>query len=78
MGESPAHRLTAIFGDQENAMRLGAAMLDIAPVVDGEIEVAAAVGFERGLIVLQAGDEGQDRRFVSGQMCLADLNDRAP
>ena len=40
-------------------------------MVDGEIGIAAAVGLEGGLIVLQAGDEGQDRRLVGGQACLA-------
>jgi hypothetical protein len=59
-------------------MVLGAAVLQLAPMLHGEIGVAPAVGLESGLIILQAGDEGQDRRLVTGQACFADTNDRAP
>ena len=79
MGEGPANGFAVLLGDQENAMTFGAAMLDIAPVIGGKIGVAPAVRLESGLIVLQAGDEGQDRRLVAGQACFADTaNDRAP
>ena len=78
MGKSPADRFSILFRDQEDAVIFGATMLQLAPVVDGEIRIASAVGFEGGLIILEAGDEGQDRRFVGGQMCVADTNGRAP
>jgi hypothetical protein len=54
MRKGPAHRRTVLFRDQENAMPFGAAMLDIAPMVGGKSGVAAAVGLERRLIILQA------------------------
>jgi hypothetical protein len=78
MGKRPTYRLARLFGDQENAMTFSTAMLDIAPVIGGKIEIAPAVRLERRLIVLQAGDEGQNRRLVAGQPCFADANDRAP
>ena len=78
MGEGPAEGLFALFRDQEDAVLFGAAMLQLAPMLDGKTGIAPAVGLERGLVVLQAGDEGQDRRFVGGQMCFADTNGRAP
>jgi hypothetical protein len=78
MDEGPADRLAVLFRDQEGAMMFGAAMLQLAPVIGGKSGIAAAVGLESGFIVLQPGDEGQDRRFVGRQMCLADINGRAP
>ncbi len=79
MGERPANGFALLLGDQENAMTFSAAMLDIAPVIGGKIGIAPAVGLEDGLIILQAGDEGQNRRLVAGQACFADTaNDRAP
>jgi hypothetical protein len=56
-------------------------MLQRAPMLGGEIGIAAAVGLEAGLIILQADDEGQDRRLVGGQARLSygrRANDRAP
>jgi hypothetical protein len=67
-----------VFRDQEDAVLLGAAMLQLAPVIGGKSGIAAAVGFESGFIILQPGDEGQDRRFVGRQTGLPDINDRAP
>ena len=79
MGKRPANGFAVLLGDQENAMTFRAAMLDIAPVIGGKIGIAPAVRLESGLIVLQAGDEGQNRRLVAGQACFADTaNDRAP
>ena len=49
-------------------------MLRIAPVIGGEGRIAAAIGFEGGLKVLQSVDEGQDGRFVSGQSGFADAH----
>jgi hypothetical protein len=66
MGEGPAHQLTPILCDQHDAMLFGATMLQVAPMFDGEIGVAAAVGLEGCLIVLQSVDEGQDGRLVGG------------
>ncbi|MFO1248550.1 MAG: hypothetical protein U1E93_10105 [Alphaproteobacteria bacterium] len=59
-------------------MLFGAFVLDVAPMVGGEIGIAAAVGFETGLVILQADDEGQDRRLVGRQLCFAQVNGRAP
>jgi hypothetical protein len=79
MGKGPAHRLSFVFRYQEDAMLFGATVLDGAPVIGGEVGIAPPVGLEGRLIVLQAGDEGQDRRFVAGQPCFADAaNDPAP
>jgi hypothetical protein len=78
MGESPADGFSVLFREQEDAVIFGATMLQLAPVIDGEIRIAPAVGLESGLIVLEASDEGQDRRFIGGQMCVADTNGRAP
>ncbi len=79
MGEGPADGFAVLLGNQENPMTFSAAMLDIAPVIGGKIGIAPAVRLESGLIVLQAGDEGQNRRLVAGQACFADTaNDRAP
>lgn len=79
MGEGPANRFAVLFRDQENAMIFGAAMLDVAPVIGGKSRIAPAVGLESGLIILQAGDEGQDRRLVGRQARFADAaNDRVP
>ncbi len=79
MGKRPANGFAILFGDQENAMTFSAAMLDIAPMIGGKIGIAPAVRLESGLVILQAGDEGQDRRLVAGQACFADTaNDRAP
>jgi hypothetical protein len=47
-------------------------------MLDGEIGIAAAVRLESGLIILQAGDEGQDRRFVGRQAGFPYTNGRAP
>jgi hypothetical protein len=56
-----------------------AAVLDIAPVIGRKIGIAPAVRLEDGLIILKAGDEGQNRRLVTWQACFADTaNDRAP
>jgi hypothetical protein len=79
MGKRPANGFAVLLGDQENAMTFSAAMLDIAPVICGKIRIAPSVRLESGFIVLQAGDEGQNRRLVTGQACFADTaNDRAP
>ena len=81
MGESPTHRHAAVLGDQHHAMPFGAAMLQIAPMFDGKAGIAAAVRFERRLMILQADDEGQDCRLVGGQPRFPDLrgaNGRAP
>ena len=79
MGKGPADRLAALLRNQKDAMVLGAAMLQASPVIGGKIGIAPAVGLEGGLVILQAGDEGQDRRLVAGQACFADTaNDRAP
>jgi hypothetical protein len=53
-------------------------MLQFAPVLNGEIGIAAAVGLEGSLVILQAVYEGQDRRLVLRQTCVADANGRAP
>jgi hypothetical protein len=81
MGEGPAHRFAVQFGDQHDAMLLGAAMLQVAPMLDGEIGIAATVGLERRLMVLQSDDEGQDGRLVGGQTGFTNpgrANGRAP
>jgi hypothetical protein len=78
MGESPADRLAILFRDQEDAVVLGTAMLQLAPMLHREAGIATAIGLEGNFIVLQAGDEGQDRRFVGGQTCLADTNGPEP
>ena len=78
MREGPADRFFALFRDQEDAVLFGAAMLQLAPMFDGKTRIAPAVGLERGLVILQPRDEGQDRRLVGGQMCFADANGRAP
>ena len=78
MGKGPAHRLSRIFRDQENTVALGGAMLQLAPMIGGEGRISPAVGLESGLIILQAVDERQNRRFVGGQTCFADANGRAP
>ena len=78
MGKGPADRFAVLFREQEDAVMFGAAMLQLAPMIDGKGGIAAAVGLESGFIVLQPGDEGQDRRFVGRQMCFADVNGRAP
>jgi hypothetical protein len=57
---------------------LGAAMLQLTPMLGGKIGIAAAVGFEGGLEILQAIDEAQDRGLVGGQTGGADTNGRAP
>jgi hypothetical protein len=62
-------------------MPFGAAMLQVAPMLDGKAGIAPAVRFECRLMVLQADDEGQDRRLVGGQPRLAypcGANGRAP
>jgi hypothetical protein len=53
-------------------------MLQVAPMIGGEARITAAVGLESRFVILQAGDEGQDRRFVGGQTGVADANGRAP
>jgi hypothetical protein len=53
-------------------------MPDMTPVFGGEIRVAAAIGLERRLVILQAVDERQDRRFVLRQLYVADTNGPAP
>ena len=78
MGEGPTHGFAAILGNQHDAVLFRAAMLQLAPVVGGETGIAPAVGLEGGLVILKSGDEGQDRRFVAGQMCVADANGRMP
>lgn len=78
MGEGPADRLAILLRDQEDPMLFGATVLQRAPMVDGEAGIAPAIGLEGGFMVLQAGDEIQDRRLVGGQTCLADTNGRAP
>ncbi len=78
MGESPSHGLFAVLGNQEDTMLFGAAMLQFAPMLHREIGIAPAVGLEVGLVILQAGDEREDRRFVGGQTCFANANGRAP
>jgi hypothetical protein len=78
MGEGPAQRCSRLLGDQDDAVLFGAAMLQVAPVIGGKIGIAAAVGFERGLKILKAGDEGQDRRLVLRQPGMTNTNGRAP
>jgi hypothetical protein len=78
VSEGPSHQLFALLRDQEDAVPFGIAMLQFPPMLDDIGCVAAAIRLESGLIVLQARDEGQDRRFVSGQTCLTDTNGRAP
>jgi hypothetical protein len=41
-------------------------------MVCGERGIAAAVGLQARLVILQSADEGQDRRFVVGQADVAD------
>jgi len=60
---------------------LGAAMLQIAPMLDGKAGIPAAIRLECRFMVLQADDERQDRRLVGGQPRLSDpggANGRAP
>jgi hypothetical protein len=79
MGKRPANGFAVLLGDQENAMTFSAAMLDIAPVIGGKIGIAPAVRLEDGFVILQAGNEGQNRRFVGRQARFAyAANDRAP
>ena len=79
MGKSPADGFAVLLGDQENPVMFGTAMLDVAPVIGGKVRITPAVGLESGLIVLQAGDKGQDRRLVGRQARFANAaNDRAP
>jgi hypothetical protein len=79
MGKGPANGFAVLLGNQENAVIFGTAMLDVAPVIGGKIGIAPAVRLENGLVILQASDEGQNRRFVGGQARFADTaNDRAP
>jgi hypothetical protein len=62
-------------------MPFGAAMLQLAPMLDGKARIAAPVRFERRLMILQADNEGQDCRLVGGQPRFPDLrraNGRAP
>ena len=78
MGKGPSHRTSGIFGDQDDAVFLDVAAQELAPMFPGKIGIAAAVGFESRLIVLQSMDEGQDRRFVGGKSGGPDANGRAP
>ena len=57
MGKGPADRLSRILRNQEDAMVLGAAMLNFAPMIGSKAGVTAAVRLEGGLIILQAGNE---------------------
>jgi hypothetical protein len=59
-------------------MPLGAAMLQLAPMLGGEIGVAAAVGLEGGLEILKAVDEAQDRGLVGRETGGPDANGRGP
>jgi hypothetical protein len=67
-----------MLGDQHDAVLFGAAMLQLAPMLHGEIGIAAAVGLESRLVILQGVDEAQDRRLVPRQTCIANANGRAP
>jgi hypothetical protein len=67
-----------MFGDQHDAVLFSAAMLQLTPVLDSEIGIAAAVGLESGLVILQAVYEGQDRRLVLRKAGVADTNGRVP
>jgi hypothetical protein len=78
VSEGPADGLAVLLRDEHGAMFFGAAMLQFPPMLDGEVGVAAAVGLERRLVILQAVDEGQDRRFVLRQLCVPNTNGRAP
>jgi hypothetical protein len=78
MGEGPADRDAIVFGNQENAIFFGVAALRLAPMLQGEIRIPAAIGLKRRLMVLQSVDEGQDRRFVGGQTGFPDTNGPAP
>src|SRR5258706_13686994 len=83
MGEGPAHWLSPRFRnkvlrDQHDAVFFGTAMLQFAPMVDGEIGIAAAVRLERRFINLQSADEREDCRFVLRQAGFSDTNGRGP
>ena len=78
IGEGPADRRSPIFRDQDAAVLFGVAAFEFAPVLQGEIGIATAVGLECRFIILESDDEGQDRRFVSGQTGFANTNGRAP
>jgi hypothetical protein len=78
IGEGPAGGPARIFRDQDDAVLFGLAALEFAPMLGSEFGIAAAVGLERRLIVLQPNDKGQDRRFVGGQTSRTNTNGRAP
>ena len=73
MGDGPAHLPSGIvLGDQHDAMALGTAMLDFAPMLDRPGRIASAVGLESRFMILQAVEKGKDRRFILRQADFAD------